>query len=145
MVKPVTLFKLLLCLIFVGFTAQLQAKNKTDNKTLYIDRVVDNTKPQMFLTHEDYQYPLRSSFKILNYVLMTNGKGERYATVTFENISDFRRRLQSEHVLGFYADGEQRHPKDFEQYFAAGEIATVLLKFNRSKFPLLQVNTLGMD
>ena len=105
---------------------------------LSVDRVVPHSFELAF-PNEDKIDPELSDFKVINFVLMSNESGERYAVVTMKNLANGSRTLNQKHLLAQLADGQRISPLPFSQAFSAKESISLTINFGQSKFPLLSV------
>jgi len=85
--------------------------------------------------------PRRSDFEIINQILMSNNKGERWATVTLKNVSSGQRIFETNHLMAVFANGDKQYPTSNEIKLSGGESASYTLYFGVHKFPILYVYT----
>ena len=85
--------------------------------------------------------PDQSDFKIVHQILMSNKKGERWATVSLQNVSSGQRIFSVEQLLAVFANGDKREPGKIQLKLAGKETRTVTLYFGEHKFPILYVYT----
>ena len=83
--------------------------------------------------------PSQSDFGILNQILMSNQKGERWATITLSNLSSGQRIFSVEQLLAVFANGDKRPPELIQLKLAGGESGTYTFYFGIHKFPILYV------
>lgn len=83
----------------------------------------------------------KSDFHLLHTIIMSNTKGERWATITVSNKANGRRSFHQDQVLALLADGSRRLPLSFSREFKSGETASVLVNFGLSQFPILKIMT----
>lgn len=83
----------------------------------------------------------KSEFRLLHTIIMSNTKGERWATVTVTNKASGRRSFHQDQILALLADGSRRFPLSFSRDFKSGETASVLVNFGPSQFPILRIMT----
>jgi len=86
-------------------------------------------------------YPDKSDFKILNSIIMSNLKGERWATITVTNQAQGKRTLNQDQVLALFADGTRRFPLTFTQEFKSEQTVSLIINFGTNKFPILKIMT----
>ena len=112
----------------------------TENDVLSIDRSVNNDVGLYFPNDKNIQ-PKFSDFKILNYVLMSNETGERWAVVTLQNLSSGNRVFVDDQLLALLADGSRISPNEYKLSVKGSETVSVTISFGESKFPILAVYT----
>ena len=83
----------------------------------------------------------KSDFHLLHTIIMSNAKGERWATITISNKASGRRSFHQDQLLALLADGSRRFPLSFSREFKSGETASVLVNFGPSQFPILKIMT----
>ena len=128
MAKIVVSFLLILCANV--FAAQ--------NNVLNVDRAIPNSMHLSF-PNDNNMTPKKSDFSILNYVLMSNEEGERWAVITLTNLASGKRELNQEHLLALFADGSRLTPSDFKLGFNGDQTQSVTVSFAEHKFPILSV------
>ena len=111
---------------------------ETPESVLTIDSRVDRNLSTAFLNDKNIR-PMRSDFKIVNYLLMSSESGERWATVTVENTSTGNRTLEKEHIYALFADGKRRSPVKLKQLFQGLQVITLTLYFGDNKFPIISL------
>lgn len=111
-----------------------------NSQALTVDRLVPNSFQLAFPNDKDLK-PIQSDFDLVNYVLMSNEEGERWAVLTLHNTSGGERVLKHEHLMALFADGARKSPADVKLNFSARELQTVTVSFGYSKFPILSINT----
>ena len=121
--------------LFVSF-----AVYASNDSFLSIDPDIPN-EAEIFLPNDDDTFPEKSDFKIISYIAMSSDDGERQALVTLENLSVGTRLFKNEQILGLFADGRRRTPLEKNMRFDGREVASVILSFGVSRFPLLNVYT----
>jgi len=107
-------------------------------KALNVDRAVPNSMHLSFANDSNIT-PKKGDFKIVNYVLMSNEEGERWAAITLTNLSSGNRELGEEHLLALFADGSRFMPTEFKLGFKGNETQSVTVSFADYKFPILSV------
>ena len=110
------------------------------NEVINVERVVTEELNLAFPNDKNI-YANSSDFKISNYVMMSNDKGERWAVLTLSNTSRGSRTLESSHLLATFADGERRSPQEFKLNFQGGETQSITVTFGEYQFPILAINT----
>ncbi|WP_227992589.1 MULTISPECIES: hypothetical protein [Shewanella] len=118
--------------------------NKPDDNNLSdvfnVDRIVSDNVELNFINDGDIQ-PKISDFIVVNYVLMSNEKGDRRAVVTLENQSSGSRIFKSDQVMALMGDGRRLSPHTYKQKFKRGESISMTLSFGNNKTPILQIYT----
>lgn len=130
MVKIVVSFLFLLVLCGNVFAAQ--------NNVLNVDRAIPNSMHLSF-PNDNNITPKKSDFSILNYVLMSNEEGERWAVITLTNLASGKRELNQEQLLALFADGSRLTPSEFKLGFNGDQTQSVTVSFAEHKFPILSV------
>ncbi len=110
------------------------------NDALTIDRTVIGASEIAF-PNDDRIYPKVSDFEVLNFVLMSSINGERWATVTLKNKASGSRKLQPDHIMALFANGERKSPGHVKRTFDGNETVSFPLSFGHSKFPVLSIYT----
>ena len=123
---------------FSSFSANKPDNNLSD--VFNVDRIVSNDVELNFTNDGDIQ-PKTSDFIVVNYVLMSNEKGDRRAVVTLENQSSGSRIFKSDQVMALMGDGRRISPHTYKQKFTRGESISMTLSFGNSKTPILQIYT----
>nr|WP_306272389.1 hypothetical protein [Pseudoalteromonas carrageenovora] len=103
-----------------------------------VDRAIPNSMHLSF-PNDNNITPKKSDFSILNYVLMSNEEGERWAVITLTNLASGKRELNQEHLLALFADGSRLTPSDFKLGFNGDQTQSVTVSFAEHKFPILSV------
>ena len=128
-----------LVLIFIVFSSAVVANtSNTLNNVLNVDRAIPRSIHLSF-PNDNNITPKKSDFTILNYVLMSNNEGERWAVITLTNLSSGNRELNQEHLLALFADGSRLTPIEFKLGFKGSETQSVTVSFAEHKFPILSV------
>ncbi|RLV60867.1 hypothetical protein D5018_04285 [Parashewanella curva] len=109
-----------------------------DESALSVDRAISNNIELAFPNDSNIQ-PDLSDFEVINFVLLSNETGERWAVVTFKNLSSGRRTVNEKHVLALLANGSRVYPSEFTEAFRGKEVKSVTINFSDSKFPILSV------
>ena len=107
---------------------------------LRVDRVVPQNLKLSFPNDENIK-PRSSAFKLINYVVMSNEKGERLAVITITNSSTGSRILQAGHVMALFANGKRESPKEFKLNFKGEETQSITVSFGENKYPILSLYT----
>ncbi|CAM2893186.1 hypothetical protein [Pseudoalteromonas distincta] len=128
-----------LVLIFIVFSSAVAANTShTLNSVLNVDRAIPSSIHLSF-PNDNNIMPKKSDFTILNYVLMSNNEGERWAVITLNNLSSGNRELNQDHILALFADGSRLTPIEFKLGFKGSETQSVTVTFAEHKFPILSV------
>ncbi|MBH0037912.1 hypothetical protein [Pseudoalteromonas sp. SWN166] len=128
-----------LVLIFIVFPSAVAANtSNTLNNVLNVDRAIPSSIHLSF-PNDNNITPKKSDFTILNYVLMSNNEGERWAVITLNNLSSGNRELNQDHILALFADGSRLTPIEFKLGFKGSETQSVTVSFAEHKFPILSV------
>ncbi len=130
MTKIVFSFLFLLILCANVFAAQ--------NNVLNVDRAIPNSM-QLSFPNDNNITPKKSDFSIVNYVLMSNEIGERWAVITLTNLASGKRELNQDHLLALFADGSRLTPNEFKLGFNGNQTQSVTVSFAEHKFPILSV------
>jgi len=128
--KIVFSFLFLLILCANVFAAQ--------NNVLNVDRAIPNSM-QLSFPNDNNITPKKSDFSIVNYVLMSNEIGERWAVITLTNLASGKRELNQDHLLALFADGSRLTPNEFKLGFNGNQTQSVTVSFAEHKFPILSV------
>ncbi|MBE7216315.1 hypothetical protein IGW68_14245 [Shewanella benthica] len=123
--------------------SSFSANNPDDNNlsdVFSVERIVSNDVELNFTNDGDIQ-PKISDFIVVNYVLMSNEKGDRRAVVTLENQSSGSRIFKSDQVMALMGDGRRISPHTYKQKFKRGESISMTLSFGNNKTPILQFYT----
>ena len=129
------MYKLLLGLFCLSCSPLFAAEQ---SESLTIDRTVPNAGSIIFPNDENIK-PKSSNFRLLDYVLMSNELGERWAVVTIRNQSSGNRTFEHEQLMALFADGRRKVPEAFSQHFKASETQSLTISFGKSKFPILHL------
>nr|WP_231615045.1 hypothetical protein [Pseudoalteromonas sp. SWN166] len=126
-------------MIFIVFPSAVAANtSNTLNNVLNVDRAIPSSIHLSF-PNDNNITPKKSDFTILNYVLMSNNEGERWAVITLNNLSSGNRELNQDHILALFADGSRLTPIEFKLGFKGSETQSVTVSFAEHKFPILSV------
>jgi hypothetical protein len=74
-------------------------------------------------------------------MIMSNIKGERWATITVRNAAAGVRTIDQDHVLALMANGKRQFPLAFEQKILSNQTLSILVNFGHSQFPILKLTT----
>jgi hypothetical protein len=85
--------------------------------------------------------PETSAFELVNYVLMSNESGERWAVITLRNSSSGSRVLNQKHLMALFANGRRKSPRELKFNFEAQETQSITVSFGTSKFPILSISS----
>jgi len=126
--------------IMVGFFGMMLASTALaqSNEALSVDRMITKDIELSFPNDDDAK-PKAGDFKIINYVLMSNEIGERWAVITLKNESSGTRVFDQEHLMALFADGTRKPPLDYKLNFQGEEIQTITVSFGEHKFPILTI------
>lgn len=111
-----------------------------EGEVLTIDRVVPSNVEFSFSYDKDIS-PKPSDFALVNYVVMSNERGERWAVLTLTNTSSGQRMLEQDHILATFADGSKQAPTEVKLNFNGKETQSITVSFGQSKFPILSIVT----
>lgn len=125
-------------LFFIAF-----ASNAKETEVLTVDRVVSNNIILSFPNDQNLKAK-PSDFKLVNYVIMSNDIGERWAVLTLTNTSSGNRVLEQDHLLALFADGTRKMPLAIKLNFEGRETQSLTVSFGESKFPILSISS-GID
>ncbi|QUM83779.1 MULTISPECIES: hypothetical protein [unclassified Moritella] len=130
------MFKFLLpVLILISWFAQAE-----DNEALTVDRAVSQNIQLAF--PNDYNVdPKIGDFEIVNYILMSNDAGERWAVITLTNLSSGNREFNNEHLIALFADGSRMSPLQYKLNFRGRETQSITVSFGEHKFPILSISS----
>ncbi|WNC68635.1 hypothetical protein RI845_00460 [Thalassotalea nanhaiensis] len=117
------------------FSFSIQAD---ESEVLNVERSV-SASIELSFPNENNIEPEESDFEIVNYVLMGNEIGERFAVITLQNTSSGNRVLENKHLMALFADGNRRNPSDIKLNFEGNEMQSITASFGESKFPILSV------
>ncbi|WP_448556608.1 hypothetical protein [Thalassotalea montiporae] len=120
------------------FTAFFNVNAVANQQALSIDRLIPENF-ELAYPNEQNRQPRKSDFAVINYALMSNQAGERWAVVTVRNLASGWRMLDQKHLLALTANGERINPIDVEQHFKAGETLSLTINFGEHKFPILSI------
>ena len=111
-----------------------------ETEALTVDRVIANNLELAFPNDKNIQ-PKASDFELINYVVMSNDLGERWAVITLSNTSSGSRILEHEHLIALFADGKRKSPPAFKVSFEGQETQSITVSFGENKFPILSIST----
>lgn len=109
-----------------------------DRDVLNVDRSV-SASMQLAFPNDSNIEPHRSDFAVLNYVLMSNDIGERFAVITLKNGASGNRGLEEKHLMALFADGTRRSPQTIKLNFSGDETQSITVTFGQSQFPILAI------
>lgn len=121
-------------LILLSFTSQA-----SETEALTIDRSVLSNLELAFPNDKNVK-PQSSAFELINYVLMSNESGERWAVITLKNSSSGNRVLEHKHLMALFANGKRKNPLALKLNFEAEETQSITVSFGSSKFPILSIS-----
>jgi hypothetical protein len=114
--------------------------NVSGIEVLTVDRVIPNNLELAFPNDRGIK-PKSSDFELVNYVVMSNEVGERWAVITVNNSSTGERVLVNEHLMALFANGSRRSPLEFRLSFEGQETQSITVSFGKNKFPILSITT----
>ena len=109
-----------------------------ETEALTVDRVIANNLELAFPNDKNVK-PKASDFELINYVVMSNDLGERWAVITLSNTSSGRRILEHDHLMALFADGKRKSPPAFNVSFEGHETQSITVSFGENKFPILSI------
>ena len=107
---------------------------------LTVDRII-STHISMAFPNEKNIRPKIGDFEITNYVLMSNGIGERWSVITLTNLSSGHRNFEHGHLMALFADGNRKSPLEYKLGFRGKETQSITVSFGEHKFPILSIYT----
>ncbi|EDM65698.1 hypothetical protein PE36_09783 [Moritella sp. PE36] len=116
------------------------SSNANETEVLTVDRVVPNNLELSFPNDRRIK-PKSSDFELVNYVVMSNELGERWAVVTVRNSSTGGRSLENGHLMALFANGDRKSPLEFKVNFEGKETQSITVSFGENKFPILTITT----
>ena len=116
------------------------SSNANETEVLTVDRVVPNNLELSFPNDRRIK-PKSSDFELVNYVVMSNELGERWAVVTVRNSSTGGRTLENGHLMALFANGDRKSPLEFKVNFEGKETQSITVSFGENKFPILTITT----
>ena len=116
------------------------SSNANETEVLTVDRVVSNNLELAFPNDKNIK-PNSSDFELVNYVVMSNEVGERWAVVTLSNTSTGSRSLDQGHLMALFANGDRKSPQGVKDSFEGKETKSITVSFGESKFPILSIYT----
>jgi hypothetical protein len=122
-------------LVFMTFSSLAN-----EAEVLTVDRVVSSNLELAFPNDKNLSAK-PSDFELVNYVIMSNELGERWAVLTLTNTSAGNRTLEHDHLMALFADGERKNPLELKLNFAGRETQSITVSFGQSKFPILSIST----
>ena len=128
--------RLMIAMLLLGPTFTVSAF--ANPQALSIDRLIPENFELAFPNEQNLK-PRKSDFAVVNYALMSNQVGERWAVVTIKNLATGWRMLDRKHLLAIAANGERIMPIDIQQHFKAGETLTLTINFGEHQFPILSI------
>lgn len=115
------------------------AAQADETEVLTVDRIISHDLALSF-SNDRNEKAKSSDFNLVNYVLMSNELGERWAVITLKNLASGTRVLENEHLIALFANGTRKNPLEFKLNFEAGEVQSITVSFGENKFPILKVN-----
>jgi hypothetical protein len=114
--------------------------NANEPEVLTVDRVVSKNVELAFPNDKNLK-PKSNDFELVNYVIMSNELGERWAVLTLTNTSTGNRMLEHDHLMALFADGERKNPLELKLNFEGRETQSITVSFGESKFPILSISS----
>lgn len=114
--------------------------NANELEVLTVDRIV-STNIELAFPNDENLKAKSSDFKLVNYVIMSNEIGERWAVLTLTNTSSGNRMLEHDHLMALFADGERKNPLELKLNFKGRETQSITVSFGESKFPILSISS----
>ncbi|HBC58369.1 MAG TPA: hypothetical protein DCZ03_14510 [Gammaproteobacteria bacterium] len=81
-----------------------------------------------------------SNFEIKDYLLLSNGLGERRAVVTLINTATGQRILEGRQISARFANGDSRNAIGLSQKFSSQEHLTLNINFGRHIYPIMSIS-----
>jgi hypothetical protein len=128
-------YKAIFSVLFL-FTCTTFANEK---EVLTVDRVITHNIELAF-DNDKNEKPKLSEFELVNYIVMSNDLGERWAVVTVINQASGNRILENDHLMALFANGERATPAHLKVNFDANETKSLTISFGENKFPLLSIS-----
>ena len=113
------------------------ADERCSDTALFFDRNIPAVEGLNF-EDSDKWLPKASDFELINYYIMSNGCGERWALVTVKNITSGVSSLSNEDIVALMADGSKR-VADIERRIEGYTTESFLVGFGYSKIPIIKV------
>lgn len=129
------MYKAIFSVLFL-FTCTTFADEK---EVLTVDRIISHNIELAF-DNDKNEKPKLSEFELVNYILMSNDLGERWAVVTVKNQASGNRILENDHLMALFANGERSKPAHLKLNFFANETKSLTISFGENKFPLLSIS-----
>lgn len=126
--------KALLLIISLLISGQVSAFSNA----LSVDRALTKNLLLSF-PNEQKITPKDSDFNVVNYVLMSNDEGQRWAVVTLKNTASGSRSFEQNQLLALFANGTRRAPLEYKLNFEGDETQSITLSFGDDKFPILSI------
>ncbi len=126
---------ILLALLLISFKGY-----SSEDEALTIDKVVTSNFELSFPNDKNIK-PQGSDFELINYVVMSNLIGERWAVLTLKNKSAGNRMLEKQHIMALFADGSRNYPAEIKLNFEGKETQSITVSFGENKFPILSIQT----
>jgi len=111
-----------------------------EETVLTVDRVITHNLELAFDNEKNIQ-PKASEFELLNYIVMSNELGERWAVVTIKNNASGNRILVNQHIMALFANGERAYPSSLKTTFEENETKSLTVLFGENKFPILSISS----
>ena len=123
------------CIIFSSMSS-------ADEKCHETGLSFDSNTPEadgLIFKDEDHQWlPRASDFELLNYHLMSNACGERWALVTIKNLSPGTSSFSGENIIALMADGSKTRG-NVEKRIEGRATESFTIRFGISKVPIIKL------
>ncbi|WP_042149198.1 MULTISPECIES: hypothetical protein [unclassified Pseudoalteromonas] len=129
------MYKAIFSVLFL-FTCATFANEK---EVLTVDRIISHNIELAF-DNDTNEKPKLSEFQLVNYIVMSNDLGERWAVVTIKNQASGNRILENDHLMALFANGKRSNPAHLKINFDANETKSLTISFGENKFPLLSIS-----
>ena len=135
-------FKRFRWLIFPGiccFAFILPANAVGGDTALQFESLNRNVNYLDFKDKDDLQ-PVKSAFSMVEYSLMSNPQGDRWALVTVKNKTAKQEKISDDNFVAVFADGERRNASKFFELVAPNGRLTEAIYFGKSNFPIILIS-----
>lgn len=129
------MYKAIFSVLFL-FTCTTFANEK---EVLTVDSIISHNIELAF-DNDKNEKPKLSEFELVNYIVMSNDLGERWAVVTVKNQASGNRILENDHLMALFANGKRANPAHLKVNFDANETKSLTISFGENKFPLLSIS-----
>ena len=125
--------------LFICLTpALVTAGSPKSDSVLHFESQKKDIQYLNFKDKDDLQ-PVASKFKIVEYSLMSNDKGDRWALITVQNTDSKKQKISDDNFVAVFADGERRHAKNFYELVEPNAKLTEAIFFGKSNFPVILI------